>query len=82
MKSLWWLAYWCILGIPSLLYVLVGTAAAIGACTGSVDHWPCPAFITFGLAIAYVGFLAIVPFTVIGFIWVILKTFGRLRSDH
>ena len=75
------IGYWCILGVPSLLYLLVGSIAAMGACAFPQDHWLCPAFSKVGLAVAYAGFLALIPFTLIGLIWLVVKIAKVPRAD-
>ena len=74
MKRNWpWVAYWVILGLPAMCFIIANAAPVVLGCEANpYEGWTCPDFIIFLLPATALGFYTLIPFLAIGGIWLIM----------
>ena len=74
------LAYWVLLGVPTLALLVANLIEQSGVCTLALYGFTCPSLLAPLLPLALLGLFTVTPFVVIGVISIALAGITRRKS--
>ena len=83
MTRFWRIAYWGVLGLPSLAFLIVAGIEETGVCGISpYDDFTCPGFFVYLLPPAFIGLITFIPFLAIGCIWLVMTLIAKISTSR